>query len=41
MADDSFEKKIILLNKEKVRPLANAKSDEFLKEVITLNVLLL
>lgn len=41
MADDRFGERIILLNKEKVRPLANAKLDEFLREVVALNVLLL
>ena len=30
MANDHFGEKIILLNKEKVRPSSNAKSDEFL-----------
>lgn len=39
MADDRFGERIILLNKEKVRPSANAKSDEFLREVVALNVL--
>ncbi len=39
MADDQFGEKIILLNKEKVRPFANAKSDEFLRETVALNVL--
>ncbi len=39
MADDRFDERIILLNKEKVRPSANAKSDEFLWETVTLNIL--
>lgn len=39
MADDRFGERIILLNKEKVRPSANAKSDEFLREVVALNVM--
>lgn len=39
MADDRFGERIILLNKEKVRPSANVKSDEFLREVVALNVL--
>lgn len=39
MADDCFREKIILLNKEMLRPLTNAKSDEFLREVVALNVL--
>ncbi len=39
MADDRFGERIILLNKEKVRPSANAKSDEFLRETVALNVL--
>lgn len=41
MANDCFRKGIILLNKEKVQPLANAKLHEFLREVVALNVLLL
>lgn len=41
MANDHFRKRIILLNKEKVRPLVNIKSDKFLKEVVALNILLL
>ena len=39
MADDRFGERIILLNKDKVRPSANAKSDEFLRETVALNVL--
>ncbi len=39
MADDRFGERIILLNKEKVCPSANAKSDEFLRETMALNVL--
>ena len=39
MSDDRFGEKIILLNKEKVRPSANAKTDEFLRETVALNVL--
>lgn len=41
MADNHFDKRIILLNKEKVQLLANAKLDTFLKEVVALNILLL
>lgn len=39
MADDRFGERIILLHKEKVRPSANAKSDEFFRETVALNVL--
>lgn len=39
MADDCFREKIILLNKEKVQPSANTKLDEFLREMVALNVL--
>lgn len=39
MADDRFGKTIIMLNKEKVRPSANAKSDVFLWETVALNVM--
>lgn len=39
MADDRFGERIVLLNKEKVRPSANAKSDELLREIVALNVL--
>lgn len=41
MAEDCFGEKIILLNKEKVQSLVNAKSDKLLREVVALNVLLL
>lgn len=40
-ADDRFGETIIKLNKEKIRPSANAKSDEFLREVVAPNVLTL
>lgn len=39
MADDRFGERIILLNKEKIRPSANAKSDEFLREIVAMNVI--
>lgn len=39
--DDRFGETIIKLNKEKVRPSANAKTDEFLREVVAPNVLTL
>ncbi len=39
MADDRFGERIILLNKEKVHPSANTKSDEFLRKTVALNVL--
>lgn len=38
-AGDRFGEIIIKLNKEKVRPSSNAKSDEFLRETISLNVM--
>ena len=38
-ANNRFEETIIKLNKEKVRPSANAKSDVFLRKMITLNVI--
>ncbi len=38
-ADNRFRETIIKLNKEKVRPSANAKSDVFLRETIALNVM--
>ena len=38
-ADDRFGETIIKLNKEKVRPSSNAKSDEFLRKTIALNVM--
>lgn len=39
MTNDCFGEKIILLNKEKVRLSVNIKLDEFLREVVALNVL--
>ena len=39
MANNWFDERIILLNKEKVRLFANAKSDEFFWKIVTLNVL--
>lgn len=39
MANDRFGERIILSNKEKVYPSANAKSDEFLRKIVALNVL--
>lgn len=39
MADNRFGETIIMLNKEKVRPSANAKSDSFLREMVALNVM--
>lgn len=39
MTDDRFDEKIILLNKEKVRPFVNAKSNEFLREIVVPNIL--
>lgn len=34
MPDDRFGEPITMLNKEKFRPSANAKTDEFFREVI-------
>lgn len=39
MADDQFGKKIILLNKEKVCPFANASTNEFLRKIVLMNVI--
>ncbi len=39
MADNRFGERIILLNKEKVRPSANTKSDEFFWKKIAFNVM--
>ncbi len=41
MANDQFGERIILLNKEKVCPSSNVKSDEFFQKTVALNVLLL
>lgn len=38
MPDDLFGERIIMLNKEKVRPFANAKSNEFLRETVLMNI---
>ena len=40
-ADDRFGETIIRLNKEKIRPSANAKTDAFFKTVLAPNVLAL
>lgn len=37
--DDRFGETIIMLNKENINPSANAKSDEFLRETVSRNVL--
>ncbi len=39
MADNRFGKRIILLNKNKIRPFANTISNEFLRETIPMNVI--
>lgn len=39
IADNQFNKRIILLNKDKIRLFANAKSDEIFRKTIRLNVL--
>ncbi len=39
MADDRFGERIILLNKEKICPSANITSDEFLREIVAMNVI--
>lgn len=41
MATDRFGEKIILLNKENVCFFVNAKSDEFVRQTVALNILLL
>ena len=38
-ADDWFGETIIKENKDKVKPLANATSDEFLRETVALNII--
>ena len=40
-ADDRFFEIIIKENKDKVRPSANATSDQFLKETVGLNIILI
>ncbi len=39
MANDRFGERIMILNKEKVCSSANAKSNEFFRETVTLNIL--
>lgn len=39
MPDDRFGEPITMLNKEKFRPSANAKTDEFFREVIGSSVI--
>ena len=39
MADDQFGERIVLFNKEKVRPSANASTDEFLRKIVSMNVI--
>lgn len=39
MANNRFGEKVILLNKEKVCPSSNAKSDEFFRKTVAFNVL--
>ncbi len=39
MTDNRFGERIILLNKKKVHSFVNAKSDEFLWEIVALNIL--
>lgn len=41
MANDRFNKKIILSNKKKVCPLTNTKSDKFFRKIIAFKVLIL
>lgn len=41
MADNQFGEKIILLNQKKICAFANATSDEFLREIIAINVIFL
>lgn len=38
MANDCFNKRIILLNKEKICPSANTTFDKFLRKIITIKV---
>ena len=39
MANDQFGERIVLLNKEKVCPSANASTNEFLREIVLMNVI--
>lgn len=39
--DDWFGETIIKENKDKIRPSANTPLDEFLREIVTLNIILL
>ena len=39
ISDDWFDKTMIMLNKQNINPFANIKSDEFLQEIISQNVL--
>ncbi len=39
MANNRFGERIILLNKKKIRPSVNALSDEFLREIVAMNVI--
>ncbi len=39
MANNRFGKRIILLNKEKISPSANASSNEFLRKTVAMNVI--
>lgn len=39
MANNWFDKKIILLNKKKIYLLANTKSDKFFKNIIAINIM--
>ncbi len=39
MADNRFGKRIILLNKKKIRPSANVSSNEFLRKTVAMNVI--
>lgn len=37
MPDDLSDKRIIMLNKEKIQPSANVKVDEFLRDTVSMN----
>lgn len=39
MANNRFDKKIILLNKEKICLSANVLSNEFLRETVAMNII--
>ncbi len=39
MADDQFDERIVLLNKEKVCSFANTSTNEFLRKIVSMNMI--